>query len=242
MGQYSEDSRVDGILQAVAAFKKNAPQNYLDAAYGANRALNGASFGGLDHLGDRYGFDSRMNGYLSLLSPQERLLREGLSGALQTGGAMLPIARLWQGLRVPVSALMVNAIRWNGRRNLVNQLRRGKDFKDINFGKVDDDTLNQVNDLRRNTGYDELSGNAYIPANVVRKFYNKRLSEGYTPEKMSEMGKRLFHEGSNKVGESNYPHIQKILRPREGISEVGYISKNPSNGQTVIKSMYKKTK
>lgn len=27
MGQYSEDKRVDGILQAVAAFKKKAPRN-----------------------------------------------------------------------------------------------------------------------------------------------------------------------------------------------------------------------
>lgn len=96
--------------------------------------------------------------------------------------------------------------------------------------------------MKRNTGYDELSGNAYIPANVVRKFYDKRLSEGYTPEKMAEMGKRLFHEGGNKVGKSNFPHIQEVLRQREGISEVGYISKNPRNGQTVIKSMYKKIK
>lgn len=57
---------------------------------------------------------------------------------------------------------------------------------------------------------------------------------------MSEMGKRLFHEGGSKVGESRYPHIQKVFRPRNGISEVGYIAKNPSNGKTVIKSMYNK--
>lgn len=32
---------------------------------------------------------------------------------------------LTQGLRAPVRALAVDAVRWNGRRNLVNQLRKG---------------------------------------------------------------------------------------------------------------------
>ncbi|MBQ8870338.1 MAG: hypothetical protein IJ019_03065 [Alphaproteobacteria bacterium] len=40
-----------------------------------------------------------------------------------------------------------------------------------------------------------LSGNAYIPANVVKKFYDKMLEQNYTPEQLATMGKRLFHEG-----------------------------------------------
>lgn len=230
---------VDDIMQMAMSGGPNITQNYLDTAYGANRTLNGMTGGGLDYLGAKYGFDSKMSGYLGLLPEQERLKREELAKYLQVGGTLLPSAWLLQGLGTPFNSLMVNVVRWNGRRNLVNQLRSGKNFKDINFGKINDDTMNQINDLRRNGGFDELSGNSYIPANVVRKFYNKRLSEGYTPESMARMGKRLFHEGKRQVTESQYPHIQQITNPRKTVNETGFVSQNPANGQTVIKTMFK---
>lgn len=85
MGQYSKDERVDGILQ-----------NYLDMAYGVSRTLNGMTGGGFDTLGDKYGFDTQMNGYLRLLPEQERLQREELAKYLQAGGAMLPVGKAVQ--------------------------------------------------------------------------------------------------------------------------------------------------
>ena len=39
-------------------------QNTADMLYGAGRALNGLTGGGLDYLGDRYGIDTRMEDYL----------------------------------------------------------------------------------------------------------------------------------------------------------------------------------
>ena len=39
-------------------------QNTADMVYGAGRALNGLTGGGLDYLGDRYGIDTRMEDYL----------------------------------------------------------------------------------------------------------------------------------------------------------------------------------
>ena len=123
---------------------------------------------------------------------------------------------------------------------MINQLKRGNDFSDINFGKVYNDTMKKVNQIRESGNIPQLKGNAYIPANVVKKIYDKRIiNEGYTPEQMAEMGKRLFHQGPNMVSESRYPHIQQIVYPRTYTSDYGYISQNPANGQTVIKSMYK---
>ena len=40
-------------------------QNTADMLYGAGRALNGLTGGGLDYLGDRYGIDTRMEDYLA---------------------------------------------------------------------------------------------------------------------------------------------------------------------------------
>ena len=42
------------------------------------------------------------------------------------------------------------------------------------------------------------------------------------------------------VTESKHPHIQQVVKPRTYTADYGYISQNPVNGQTVIKSMYRK--
>ena len=211
-------------------------ENVADMVYGAGRTINGLSGGGLDYLGERYGIDTRMNDYLSLKDEEGTgNLARNLGNMTQFGGMGLGGAALFTSIPAAGNSI----VRWNGRRNLINQLKRGEDFKDINFGKVYPDTLKRINRLREFDNQPRLNQNAYIPANVVRKFYNKRLKEGYTPEDMARMGKRLFHEGGNTVSESKYPHIQQIGRPRTYTEDVGYISQNPANGQTVIKSMYK---
>ena len=211
-------------------------ENVADMIYGAGRTINGLSGGGLDYLGEKYGIDTRMNDYLSLKDEEGTgNLARNLGNMTQFGGMGLGGAALFTSIPAAGNSI----VRWNGRRNLINQLKRGEDFKDINFGKVYPDTLKRINRLREFDNQPRLNQNAYIPANVVRKFYNKRLKEGYTPEDMARMGKRLFHEGGNTVSESKYPHIQQIGRPRTYTEDVGYISQNPANGQTVIKSMYK---
>ena len=63
--------------------------NCMDAMYGANRALNGITSGGLDWLGNKYGFDSQMNNYLQLKNPQERELAQTAGNIAQLGGGAL---------------------------------------------------------------------------------------------------------------------------------------------------------
>ena len=211
-------------------------QNTADMLYGAGRTLNGLTGGGLDYLGDRYGIDTRMSGYLAQKDKEGTgELARHLGNMAQIGGQGLSGAAFLK----TVPMLGNGYVRWNGRRNLINQLKRGKDFEDINFGWVNLETLQRVNQLRELENLPKLTGNAYIPANVVKKFYNKRLKEGYTPEGLSAMGKRLFHEGGNTASESHYPHIQQVIRPRDTTDELGYLSQNPKTGQTVIKSMHR---
>jgi len=106
--------------------------------------------------------------------------------------------------------------------------------------RLDEKYLNGINKLREQGGYDPLKQQTYIPANVVRKWHEKRLSEGYTPQDMSNIASDLFQKGSRNVTESRYPHIQQVVKPKENVSDVGYVSQNPNNRQTVIKSVYKK--
>ncbi len=52
----------------------------LDTLYGANRTINGATFGGLDWLGNKLGIDTQMNEYLKLKASQ------GLEDTARTAG------------------------------------------------------------------------------------------------------------------------------------------------------------
>ena len=77
--------------------KRNAENSLLmsglDTLYGANRAINGATFGGLDWLGNKLGIDTQMNEYLKLKDAQGQgdiarttgQLVEYGSGGLSTG-------------------------------------------------------------------------------------------------------------------------------------------------------------
>ena len=46
-------------------FTDNMAQDTADMVYGAGRAINGMTGSGLDYLGDKYGIDTRMSGYLT---------------------------------------------------------------------------------------------------------------------------------------------------------------------------------
>ena len=66
------------------------------------------------------------------------------------------------------------------------------------------------------------------------------MSEGYSPQEVSQIASDLFQKGGQNVAESRYPHIQQVIKPKENVSDVGFVVQNPNNGQTVIKSVYKK--
>ena len=163
--------------------------------------------------------------------------REKLGSLAEVGGTALLGNKL---LRL-APLVGDEVIRWNGRRGLLNQLKRGHNFKDINFGKVDEDTFTNINNVRENTGLNGLFGNAFIPANVVKKLYKKRiLLDKYTPESVVKIGRRLFHEKGAEVGGSKYTHIQEVSKlGKNNISDVGFISQDPTSKRMVIKSLYK---
>lgn len=144
------------------------------------------------------------------------------------------------GLRSGLKGTQNAYYRYDGKRNLTNQLKQGGEFTDIYFGKMHPQTLKEVNEIRQIANLPSLEEEIYIPANVIRKLYEKRLNEKYTPQQVSDMAGKLFHKGGHLVTEGRYPHIQQIIHPTHTKPEVGYVAQNPLNGQTVVKSVYKK--
>jgi hypothetical protein len=124
-------------LQAQRNAVNQILMNGMDVLYGMNRTVNGMTAGGLDYLGQKFGFDSQMNNYLQLKNPQERELAQNVGQLAQLGGGALTGGALAKvGLKPFVA--------WNGRRNLINQLTNGTNFKDVRYRNISDDYLKYI--------------------------------------------------------------------------------------------------
>ena len=235
--QYEEEEK----RKRASEVAKEAAKGFAKGAMGAvYDVANGATFGGLEKIDEKY-----LNGAM-----------ENLNNELENDAGTAGVGDIYQGLKTFNESIgtglglfgaknvgeygLNEAVKYKGRRDLRNQLEQGENFRDINFGKMNKDTLGKINKLREEGGYEPLNSQTYIPANVIRKWYKKRLSEGYTPQDVSNIASDLFHGGNNTVTTSRYPHIQQVIKPQENTSGVGYIAQNPNNGQTVIKSVYRK--
>ena len=69
--------------------ENNLLMSGMDTLYGMNRAINGMTFGGLDYLGNKLGFDSQMNDYLNLKDEQSRNLAQTVGKMVEFGGGLL---------------------------------------------------------------------------------------------------------------------------------------------------------
>ena len=235
--QRQEEEREDRSLDIA----KEAGKGFIKGIGGAMFDIaNGATFGGAKKFDEKY-----LNGEISKFDEE----LEDMADAADVGNIYRGLKNFNEGVGAGLAITgakniggygLNEAVKYNGRRDLIKQLERGDNFKDINFGKMDKDTLENINKLREEGGYNLLNQQTYIPANVVRKLYEKRLSEGYTPQEVTNIARDLFQKGRADVTESRYGHIQQLIQPKENVSDVGYVAQNPNNGQTVIKSVYKK--
>ena len=69
--------------------QNNLLMSGMDTMYGMNRAINGMTFGGLDYLGNKLGFDSQMNDYLNLKDGSSRNLAQKAGNLAEYGGGLL---------------------------------------------------------------------------------------------------------------------------------------------------------
>ena len=231
---YSQPQSGVWAQQRKRAVENDLLMNGMDTLYGMNRTINGMTFGGLDWLGNKLGIDTQMNEYLKLKDAQSRNLARragqiaGYGGSALTGGALGK-----SGLN--------SFIEWNGRRNLINQLSNGNNFKDIRYRNISDDYRNILNNKRQDVNQPLMQNNRmYIPANVVRKLYNKRIiNDGMTPEDVANSIDNAIYRPNSAVFQTKYNQNQALVNSAGNKLDMGFVSVNPSKpNQNVIKSDY----
>ena len=221
-------------LQAQRDAVNQILMNGMDVLYGMNRTINGMTAGGLDYLGPKLGFDSKMNNYLQLKNPQERELAQNVGQLVQLGGGALTGGALAKvGLKPFVA--------WNGRRNLINQLTDGTNFKDVRYRNISDDYRSILNNKRQDVNQPLMQNNRmYIPANVVRKLYDKRIiNDGMTPEDVANSIDNAIYSPNSAIFQTKYNQNQALVNSSGNKLDIGFVSVNPSKpNQNVIKSDY----
>ena len=219
-------------LNRLENIKRELQQDALDVAYGASRTINGITAGGLDYLGDKLGFDSRMNSYLDSLSESERVQRESLVDALEFGGAALPVGTFINAgvrvLRIPYNAWQI------GRA--YDKLR-----KDPFIGKMKDHNgenvlLQRGEVIRGQDGSIKVSGNDLLRETGTKRNFglNKVIyKHDITKEQATKIPRYIRGNPveTNQYGQSVY----EIKRP-DGNFRIVTSSKDADK---ILSSMYK---
>lgn len=132
----------------------------------------------------------------------------------------------------------------NAKVDFAGEVSKTEGFTDVSFGKLSDGYKEKLNFIRREDGLPLIENDELIiPANVVKKLREKRiLHDEMTADQVADMLSDVFHKQGNVVARTKENHIQAIVNvPQDaGTGLLGFISINPKNGATVIKSVYPK--
>ncbi len=125
-------------------------------------------------------------------------------------------------------------------QSFIAEIERSDAFTDVNFGRLRPDLKDFLNAIRTEEGVSLLEGDSLIiPANVVRKFHEKRMLEGHmSADDVGQLLLDVFHRDADIASDTRYPHIQAVVALRKNLSEIGFIGRNDKTGETVIKSVY----
>lgn len=232
-----EDEKMD-MEKIVEQIMENMAQDYLDASYGANRTINGLTFGGLDYLGDKFGFDSRMGEYLGLLSPEEQKLRQGLGNAIEWGGRALGLGAGLRGvnyLRAPYNSWQIG----RAYDRLKNDPYQGSG-KDV------------ITRMKNHNGETVLlqRGEAIRGQNGEVVTSGKRLEKATGTERNYGLNKAIYkHDVSKPQAQSLPKYIRQTPIETSARNQDVYITMlpdgemrivtSPVNGQRTVATMYK---
>lgn len=209
------------------------------AIYGAARPLNGASFGAVDWA------DRQLGGNLNQLGQEiqqdadtagvgtlNRLTNLGLevAGGLASGDEAWNMAK----------NAGEQAIRWNGRRQLLNQLQRGKDFKDVNLGYIAKKQLDEINNLRKLEGVSKIgSRKVSIPSDCIEHVFERRiLNNGYKPQEVVDvLDNAIFR--TEKINPTRYKTLQELSNQGTRHTNSAIVGKIRDGEHIFVKTGYK---
>ncbi len=143
---------------------------------------------------------------------------------------------------VPIpGARKLGALIRSAEHKRLSEALQDQNFRDVDFGALSQRQFERLNEIRSGLGQEIFrDGNLVVPANVVRKLYQKRvLQDGMTPDQVADVVYSVFHSKKSQATASRHPHIQALINARDELSNIGFIGANPRTGDAVVKSAHR---
>ena len=200
----------------------------MDTLYGMNRTINGMTFGGLDYLGNKFGFDSKMNGYLNLKDERNQKVAQVAGKVAEIGGGMLsggavakatyePANMMYQGYKIgkAYDKLKQNPYAGNGGDVIARMknhngepvvLQRGEAIPGENGSVITSGRpLQHQTGTARNYGLNKIIYKHDVPRNEVVKI--PRYIKNNQPVEVNARGQHIykFNGGSEEIKLSTTP-------------------------------------
>ena len=128
-----------------------------------------------------------------------------------------------------------------GARALRQALERGYFPKDITAGRMSRQRLQEINQIRRGQGFEELTDRRVIwPRAAQRHIYERRvLGNRVSPRKVSEWQRQVFFRPESRAYPTkNYPGVTEMRAPSGKKVIRGFLTKD-ENGRTIGTSVYR---
>ena len=236
---YSQPQSGVWAQQRQRAVENDLLMNGMDTLYGVNRTINGMTFGGLDWLGNKLGYDTQMNEYLKLKDAQSRNLAlrtgqiAGYGGSALTGGAIAQagynqanmayngykIGKAYDKLSVDPyqgnsSDIIARMRNHNGEQVVLQRGEAipGENGQPVVYGK----NLRRTTGTLRNYGLDKIIHKHEMPRSEVTRI--PQYLKQYQPTEVSSRGQNVY----------------AIQQPN---GEIRLVT-TPKNGENIVSSMY----
>ena len=221
-------------LRPKKTFGEYFVNNLADIAYGANRTVNGLTFGGLDKLGDKYSFDSSMSDYARLRGGNIRQL----GNIAETGGSLLPF--------------MVGGIASvNWARPYYNSWRIGRAYDRLKDNPYEGSGQDVITKMKNHNGETVmLQRGEAIPGENGRVItHGKTLQRQTGTQRNYGLNKAIYKHDMDKFQVTRMPrmlkerpvstneygqHIYENMTPKGNVRLVS----TSVNGRRIISSMY----
>lgn len=217
--------------------------DFLALCYGANRSINGLTFGGLDTLGKILGFDSQMTDYLKLMD-REKLgeLTRDLGIANEYAANILSASKITSPIVAPIAKEAQVAY---------NSYKIGKaydKFKDNPFQGKSSDVITKMKDadgekvlLQRGNVIEGNNGEIIVAGNPLKRITgsgrNYGLVKGIFKHKASKEQSQSIPKILRRKPDEISPRNQKIYVVQTPEGEFKIVT-TPINGERTISSFY----
>lgn len=216
----------------------------MDILYGANRAINGITLGGLDKLGNKFDIDTQMSEYVQLRDNQgQGNIVRNTGKIAEYGGAALPVTTVGQAIYEPAN-MAYNGYKIKKAYDRLNQDPFSGKGSDI-IAKMKNHEGQPVVLQRGEAMLDEngtivTSGRPLQHVTGTARNYglNKIIYKHNMPrEEVAQLPKLLKNNQPAKISPRNQ-HIYVLQRPNGET----FIATTPKQNIRTISSMYVKTK